>query len=119
MFDDEISREGLSFEESPRGEGEVDSNEGSASVYASVDMADGEEDGEIKREETTLLERSLVGAGVSRPLDVQSKWIFGFNNSCNYKVRRNICTNSICTICSFLFYCNLSFHDMLIHCYLK
>lgn len=57
--------------DSPQREGEVDSNEGSASVYATVDMAEGEEDGEVKREEATLLERSLVGAGVSRTFDVQ------------------------------------------------
>uniref|UniRef100_A0A1B6CID2 C2H2-type domain-containing protein n=1 Tax=Clastoptera arizonana TaxID=38151 RepID=A0A1B6CID2_9HEMI len=71
-FDDEISREGLSFEESPRGEGEADSNDGNATVFPNVGMTDGEEDGEIRREETTLLERSLVAAGVSRPPDMQN-----------------------------------------------
>lgn len=38
-----------------------------------MDIAEGEEDGEVKREEATLLERSLVGASVSRTFDVQGK----------------------------------------------
>ncbi|XP_046664684.1 protein tramtrack, beta isoform-like [Homalodisca vitripennis] len=56
-------------ETSMEAEGELDSNESVPSAYPPGEAPEMSEDGEVKREEATLLERSLVAASMSRPFE--------------------------------------------------
>lgn len=51
-------------------EGEMDSNESTTVPYTS-EVPEGSEDGEVKRDDTTLLERSLSASSMSRSFDSQ------------------------------------------------
>lgn len=54
-------------------EGEMDSNESTANTYLHGEVPEGSEDGEVKREDSTLLERSLSAGSVSRTYESQGK----------------------------------------------
>uniref|UniRef100_A0A1B6EQ73 BTB domain-containing protein n=1 Tax=Cuerna arida TaxID=1464854 RepID=A0A1B6EQ73_9HEMI len=62
-------RQPVEEETSMEAEGEVDSNESVPSTYPPGEAPETSEDGEVKREEATLLERSLVAASMSRPFE--------------------------------------------------
>lgn len=62
-------------EASMEAEGEMDFNESTSNAFSSGDVPDGSEDGEVKREEATLLERQLVAASISRNFESQSTFI--------------------------------------------
>uniref|UniRef100_A0A1B6LN49 BTB domain-containing protein n=1 Tax=Graphocephala atropunctata TaxID=36148 RepID=A0A1B6LN49_9HEMI len=70
ILDNQPVEEDISME----AEGEVDSNESVPSTYPPGETPEVSEDGEVKREEATLLERSLVAASMSRQFESQGSF---------------------------------------------
>lgn len=67
MNDSQVTEEDASME----AEGEMDFHESTSNAFSAGEAPDGSEDGEVKREEATLLERQLVAASISRNFESQ------------------------------------------------
>lgn len=70
-------------------EGEMDSNESAANAYLQGEVPEGSEDGEVKREDSTLLERSLSAGNMSRSFESQGEYEIMFKMIRSYF---NTCT---------------------------